>query len=190
MDTIVKNRCLWPVMALALSSGMATAQQEVHQHIGELKVIHSGGNTIDARQYYKSLTTQETQAKTVMSTTVPLIEPKPTRSEPVSMEEFFPIKTQGMGPGEPQSLRVNNLYSPFFIISMDNWSVNWMRQNYAALSEMRAYGVVVEADDWAKWEAVKSEALSNGITLTLLPGDELASMYGIDSYPVLIQGNR
>ncbi len=155
----------------------------------ETKVIYEAGKTINATRYYSKITLIEEKAEKNASDKRTLSVPRNDTKLPITMSSMFPIRTENMGPGDPHTLEHKNIYIPFFIIGMDRGSIGWLQNNYKALSNMKANGIVVEASSFTDWTELKHEALQNGVMLTLLPGDGLADMYGISTYPVLVRGN-
>ena len=187
------DRALSLLLALA-STWVVALEPEGHtpgkKHNEDLVVLLQGEDTIDAKPYYQRITIKESEFKkaTRFRPTPDILELKPSRSNPVSLKERFPVTTSLMKPGNPTRLNRDHVYQPFFLLGMDTHSIAWMRQYYQDLSVMQAHGIIVQADDWEAWLALKAEALQHGITLTLLSGDALAQMYGISRYPVLVVG--
>lgn len=156
------------------------------RHAKPLKIIFKGERTIDAAPYYRRITLKEKEYQQATQYRSAAKSLNPLRAEPVSLQEWFPIKTPSMHPGEPVRYESNHLYRPFFILGMDDYSVGWLRQHFHQLAAMQAYGVVVQASDWNAWLQMKAEALRQGITLVVMSGESLSKMYGISRYPALI----
>jgi integrating conjugative element protein (TIGR03765 family) len=74
--------------------------------------------------------------------------------------------------------------SPLFLIGDDPVSRMWLQQHLQALRRIFATGFVVNVDTP---EALRSlRTLARGLTLSAVPGDDLAQRLGIQHYPVLI----
>ena len=94
----------------------------------------------------------------------------------------WPIHSEQLQLGQPYEMSMPHLSAPFFVIGMDAVSLNWLEQNITSLQG--ALGLVVESSDPARFEQLKREVVSWGITLEAMPGDSLVSLYGITHYPV------
>jgi integrating conjugative element protein (TIGR03765 family) len=168
----------------------AQTPESAHQHAHGITVIYDAGKTVDATHYYKRLTVQALQAERSFSSGPTIAVPTADIEGPVSLEQWFPLVSHTLRVGTPIHITAPHVYKPFFIIGMDSDSIAWMRRHYKTLAARQAQGVVVEASDWKKWLALKSEALREGITLSLLRGDGLAEMYNVSTYPVFVVGER
>jgi integrating conjugative element protein (TIGR03765 family) len=77
------------------------------------------------------------------------------------------------------------LYTPFFVLGMDEQSLTWFEDAVSALAEMNATGFIVQAHSRHKWASLQAYARDHGITVSLLNGDGLARMYGFSTYPTV-----
>ena len=178
------------LLCCALASHLASADSLVPTPHPSLVTVYRGSRVIAAEPFYRKL------AQVPMTSTVAAqalqndMAARGRITTPVSPQSLFPITSAGLGPGAPREITVAQLYRPFFFIGMDSSSIAWLRTHYSRLEDIGAFGLVVEAHNWRDWLQLRGEAARAGITLSLLPGDALAGIYGIATYPTLVRGSR
>ncbi|MCW2098801.1 UNVERIFIED_ORG: integrating conjugative element protein (TIGR03765 family) [Pseudomonas psychrophila] len=98
---------------------------------------------------------------------------------------FLPIRSPSLRPG-PVEPRVNNLpgITALFLIGDDPRSHAWLQQRLSDLQRLGAAGLVVNIESAAALQALRDRA--PGLSLTPVPGDDLAQRLGLNRYPVLI----
>jgi integrating conjugative element protein (TIGR03765 family) len=155
-----------------------------------LTVIYQGPRVIAAAPFYSRLGTRPTRPDI---TPALLRHDKVARQHldtPATSEDRFPLRSEALAPGAPRTRSVERLYRPFFVLGMDPASLAWLQVNAEQLAQQGAFGLVVEAAEWNAWQALKRAAASQGIALSLMPGDALAGVYGIRTYPTLFVRSR
>ncbi|MGF6094925.1 integrating conjugative element protein [Pseudomonas sp. 18175] len=98
---------------------------------------------------------------------------------------LLPIRSPSLRPG-PVEPRVNNLpgITALFLIGDDPRSHAWLQQRLPELQRLGAAGLVVNIESAAALQALRDRA--PGLSLTPVPGDDLAQRLGLNRYPVLI----
>ena len=106
---------------------------------------------------------------------------------PVSYVEaaLLPIRSPSLRPG-PVEPRANNLpgITALFLIGDDPRSHAWLQQRLPDLQRLGAAGLVVNVESATALQALRNRA--PGLSLTPVPGDDLAQRLGLNRYPVLI----
>ncbi|HCN61910.1 MAG TPA: integrating conjugative element protein [Pseudomonas sp.] len=106
---------------------------------------------------------------------------------PVSYNEaaLLPIRSPSLRPG-PVEPRANNLpgITALFLIGDDPRSHAWLQRRLPELQRLGAAGLVVNVESAAALQALRDHA--PGLSLTPVPGDDLAQRLGLNRYPVLI----
>ena len=173
------------LLCCTLASQLASADRLIPMPHPSLVVVYRGSRVIAAEPFYSKLgqvpTTFGAAAHALQNDTA-------AREQVTTPVSLFPVTSAALGPGDPREITVDQLYQPFFFLGMDPSSLAWLRTHYARLQRIGAFGLVVEAQDWNAWLQLKAEAAQAGITLSLLPGDALAAIYGIATYPTLVRG--
>jgi integrating conjugative element protein (TIGR03765 family) len=179
---------LFPVLVLAAQTVMAgSVDHTVHE---PLTVIYRGPKIIEAAPFYHKLDGMDPTQKI---TEAHLHQDRTARTGikvPVTQQSRFPLQPKNLTPAEPLAKTVKNLYRPFFVVGMDPASIAWLRSHYGQLQQLGAFGLVVEANSWEAWQQLKREAAGQGVTLSLQPGDAIARLYAITTYPVLFRGQQ
>lgn len=177
-------------------SATAYADEKSVQGSHSLIVVHTGTQLISARPYYHKIgkkTGERARALAQLGSSAVLLAADRNAKASfsgVSGQDFLPLVSHQMQPGTPEHRVVDGLYQAFFMIGMDSASLTWLRQHYQDLARIGASGMVVQADDWAQWEALHREALGQGVALGLMPADGVARSYGFTHYPVLVTGSN
>ena len=98
---------------------------------------------------------------------------------------LLPIRSPSLRPG-PVEPRVNNLpgITALFLIGDDPRSHAWLQQRLPELQRLGAAGLVVDIESAVALQALHDRA--PGLSLTPVPGDDLAQRLGLSRYPVLI----
>ena len=98
---------------------------------------------------------------------------------------LLPIRSPSLRPG-PVEPRANNLpgITALFLIGDDPRSHAWLQQRLPELQRLGAAGLVVNVESASALQALRDRA--PGLSLTPVPGDELAQRLGLNRYPVLI----
>ena len=145
------------------------------------KVVYDSGRTVDATPFYSKQSIGGENPK--VNSSVP---PAPTMpSMSLDLADRLPLNSQLLTPGDLTVHDVKGLYTPFFVIGMDQQSLGWFNEALDVLVEMRAIGMVVEASDRDEWLALQAAAAQRGIRLSLLNGDSLATVYQFSTYPAV-----
>ena len=84
------------------------------------------------------------------------------------------------------SRHTNNAMTPypFFIVSDDIKSMQWLHKNKQRLSKMNAFGVVVNIKQGN--DTTELEKISGELPIFCLPVDELVEVFNLTNYPVLV----
>lgn len=98
---------------------------------------------------------------------------------------LLPIRSPSLRPG-PVAPRAINLpgITALFLIGDDPRSHAWLQQRLPDLQRLGAAGLVVNVESAASLQALREGA--PGLSLTPVPGDDLAPRLGLSRYPVLI----
>nr|WP_052448365.1 integrating conjugative element protein [Pseudomonas rhodesiae] len=98
---------------------------------------------------------------------------------------LLPIRSPSLRPG-PVAPRAINLpgITALFLIGDDPRSHAWLQQRLPDLQRLGAAGLVVNVESAASLQALREGA--PGLSLTPVPGDDLAARLGLSRYPVLI----
>lgn len=99
--------------------------------------------------------------------------------------DMLPVRSVRLSPGDVarRVIQAPGL-RPLFLIGDDDRSRAWLRQRRAALTELRAVGMVVNVATPEALAALRK--LVPGITLAPASGDDVAQRLGVRHYPVLI----
>lgn len=112
---------------------------------------------------------------------------EPDDLPPVSYDEamLLPIRTASLRPGpvEPRTVNLPGI-TALFLIGDDPRSHAWLQQRLADLQSLGAAGLVVNVESADALQALRERA--PGLSLTPVPGDDLAQRLGLSRYPVLI----
>ena len=128
--------------------------------------------------------------------------PPDTRQSPsgkagLTVEDLLPIKTPEMNPGlvaahvlDPLGKAQTNAIGarPLFLIGADALSRRWLAQHRARLKELGAIGMLVQADTSEDLQAIAR--IAQGLPIMPAPGTEIARLYALKHYPVLIWRGR
>ncbi|AZE99505.1 hypothetical protein C4J95_2043 [Pseudomonas orientalis] len=98
---------------------------------------------------------------------------------------LLPIRSPSLRPG-PVAPRAINLpgITALFLIGDGPRSHAWLQQRLPDLQRLGAAGLVVNVESAQALQALRDRA--PGLSLTPVPGDDLAQRLGLTRYPVLI----
>lgn len=151
-------------------------------------IIYDSGQTQPLAPYYESLRGEVPPPDT---------RPTPSGKTDLTAEDLLPIVTPEMRPGPVQARAINlpkgvplNAAGarPLFLIGADSLSRRWLAQHRARLKEIGAVGMLVQASTAQELQAVAR--IGEGLRIMPAPGTELARLYGLKHYPVLIWRGR
>jgi len=159
-----------------------------------LEIIYTGPDTESAAPFFAEIEIKNQEMGRAVERSKSLMARQTrTVSRPMRVtgaEGFFPIQTTLLKLAKPQIKRVRKLDKPIFVIGMDRVSLTWLKGNMAAIQEIKAMGVVIEAKDFRRFSMLQSQAAKLGVEITAISGDALAQGYGISTYPTLLIGAR
>lgn len=106
-------------------------------------------------------------------------------SVPYNEAMLLPIRSPSLRPG-PVEARPANLpgITALFLIGDDPRSHAWLQQRLPELQRLGAAGLVVNVESAAALQALRDRAPD--LSLTPIPGDDLAQRLGLSRYPLLI----
>lgn len=151
-------------------------------------VIYDSGQTKSLEPFLESLRGEAPP---------PDMRPSPSGKVALTVEDLLPIKTPEMRPG-PVPTRILDLPGtaapsaigarPLFLIGADSLSRRWLERRRARLKELGAIGMLVQADTLEDLQAISD--LAEGLRIMPTPGTEIARLYALKHYPVLIWRGR
>jgi len=151
-------------------------------------VIYDNGQTKSLEPFFESLRGEAPPPETRQS---------PSGKAGLTVEDLLPIKTPEMRPG-PVAARVLDPLGkaqtnatgarPLFLIGADALSRRWLVQHRARLKELGAVGMLVQADTIDELRAVAD--IAHGLHIMPASGTEIARLYALKHYPVLIWQGR
>jgi integrating conjugative element protein (TIGR03765 family) len=98
--------------------------------------------------------------------------------------DHFPVRS-ALTVGIVEQVRhSHHVARPIFIVGVDSLSIEWLVANKAHLKSIGAQGIVTNVSSQEDMDFLRERAL--GLTLSAVPVDDIASIYGIHHYPVLI----
>lgn len=153
-----------------------------------LVVLHDGSNVVSAKPYYRELEIKRGNMDAAMHRARKQLDTLATPTLPVSLATYFPIRTEHLSVAEPRQKIINQLPIPLFIIGMDARSLDWLSQNFDELKSIGARGVVVQAESFEQFDQLQRSVIAKGLLISATPGDPIANIYGIRTYPMLLKG--
>lgn len=151
-------------------------------------VIYDSGQTKSLEPFFESLRGEAPPPETRQS---------PSGKAGLTVEDLLPIKTPEMSPG-PVAARALSAPGtappnapgtrPLFLIGADPRSRRWLAQHRTRLKELGAVGMLVQADTIDDLKAVSDVA--EGLRIMPASGTEIARLYALKHYPVLIWRGR
>lgn len=128
--------------------------------------------------------------------------PPDTRRPPsgktgLTVEDLLPVRTPEMSPGVvparvldlPGAHQQNAIGSrPLFLIGADSLSQRWLAQHRTQLKELDAIGMLVQAGTAEDLRTIAR--IADGLHIMPASGTEIARLYGLKHYPVLIWRGR
>jgi len=165
--------CAWTVLLLA-TAALADATES------GLIVIYDNGATEPLAPYL-----------TPFEEAVPKSAPPPAQEDlgAADLGALLPIRTRELTPGpvEPRPWPLSPAATPvrpLFLIGADEHSRHWLVRNRDRLIKSGAIGLIVQAESLADLETLAD--LAGGIPLLPASGTDIARIYGIRHFPVLI----
>ena len=106
-------------------------------------------------------------------------------STPYNEAMLLPIRSPSLRPG-PVETRPVSLpgITALFLIGDDPRSHAWLQQRLSELQRLDAAGLVVNVESADALQTLRDRA--PGLSLTPVPGDDLAARLGLSRYPLLI----
>ena len=147
----------------------------------DLSVVYDSGRTVDATRYYAGRMRSSETPKNMAP--LPAAPAAPARS--LDLADNLPLRSAKLQPGQLEVRELEGLYTPFFVLGMDEQSLTWFEEAATTLAAMNATGFIVEAHSRSKWASLQAFARDHGIRVSLLNGDGLAKMYGFRTYPTV-----
>ncbi len=157
-------RKLFSVCLLLVSSSWSFAQPEV--------IADFGGRDTEFPKK-KNIKQQLLDRKSLAENIVPATAP-----------DHFPIRSELTVGIVEQTKHPYQVTKPMFIIGVDSLSIEWLIANKAHLKAIGAQGIVTNVSSQENMDFLRARA--PGLTLSAVPIDDIASIYGIHHYPVLI----
>lgn len=104
---------------------------------------------------------------------------------PYTDADMLPVRSERLSPGRepPRVIQAPGL-PPMFLIGDDDLSQSWLRAKLPDLQDQQAIGLVVHVE--CADALARLRALSPGLKLSPVSGDDLAERLGLRHYPVLI----
>ncbi|AZC90183.1 integrating conjugative element protein [Pseudomonas carnis] len=104
---------------------------------------------------------------------------------PYNEAALLPIRSPSLRPGpvEPRAINLPGI-TALFLIGDDPRSHAWLQRRLPDLQRLGAAGLVVNVESANALQALRDRA--PGLSLTPVPGDDLAQRLGLSRYPVLI----
>ncbi|MEE9493607.1 MAG: integrating conjugative element protein [Gammaproteobacteria bacterium] len=155
-----------------------------------LTVLHTGTDKISAMPYFEAITAIRDKGQSerrILDNAKRKLDTIRMPDTPISLNQFFPLKSQRLQVGQPTVKYIDKLTTPIFIIGMDTASLTWLEDSSADLKKINAVGIVVQAESSARFATLKARARKHGLHLEIGFGDPLADGYGLETYPVLIK---
>jgi integrating conjugative element protein (TIGR03765 family) len=104
-----------------------------------------------------------------------------------TLNSYPVLSSIGVGLVEPHKINPDvqsQRVQPFFIVGDDASSREWLAANAAELTRYGARGIVANVLSEARLRALQEMVAP--LSLVAVPVDEIAKIYGIDAYPVLV----
>lgn len=117
----------------------------------------------------------------------------PSGKTGLTVEDLLPVTTPEMSPGVvsarvldlPGARQQNAIGSrPLFLIGADSLSQRWLAQHRAQLKGLDAIGMLVQAETAEDLRTIAR--IADGLHIMPASGTEIARVYGLKHYPVLI----
>jgi len=152
------------------------------------QILYDSGQTQPLAPYYESLRGEVPPPDT---------RPTPSGKADLTVEDLLPIDTPEMNPGPLQAHAINlpkgvplNAAGarPLFLIGTDPLSRRWLVRHRARLKAVGAVGMLVQASTVEELQAVAR--IGEGLRIMPASGTELARLYALKHYPVLIWRGR
>lgn len=103
---------------------------------------------------------------------------------PATVPDHFPIRSELTVGIVEQTKHSYQVARPMFIIGVDSLSIEWLIANKTNLKAIGAQGIVTNVSSQENMDFLRARAPE--LTLSAVPVDDIASIYGIHHYPVLI----
>jgi len=151
-------------------------------------VIYDSGQTRPLAPYLESLRGEDPP---------PDRRRRPSGQAGLTAEELLPVETPGMSPGPVQRRDVDLPDGvpkaamgarPLFLIGADPLSRRWLADHRARLEAIGAVGMLVDSETEADLRTIAR--LAQGLRIMPAPATEIAKLYDLKHYPVLIWRGR
>jgi integrating conjugative element protein (TIGR03765 family) len=160
------------MMTLVMFSPLAMAS---------LVVVRDSGNTISARPYFQvKAPNQKTLAATIKAQTYKL------ENHPIQLNNLLYPAESSFTSGSVTKHRITEKHLmnvKFFVMSSDERSIRWAKENSAYLNRIRAQGIITNVDKANQTAHVEKET---GLTLMPTNIDGLEKTVGTKHYPFLL----
>ncbi|MGH8655783.1 MAG: PFL_4695 family integrating conjugative element protein [Gammaproteobacteria bacterium] len=157
------------VLALALSASLPGAALEV--------IRDAGGEPIGP--YLARLAPRDVRA--IRPVGVPIARSDRT----YSLKQHLPIRSPSLTPGPVEARQLSTRFlQPLFLVGADPRSLAWLEANRERLKQLRAIGMLVQAENEAELKAAM--AVARGLPLIPASGEAFATALGVRHYPVLV----
>lgn len=170
------------LLLLMLFYAIAAVGDEQHSTV----VVYDAGGAISAAPYLRHIEQAATKLDNAVNDAQALLDAANIDPQPVGLEAFFPFRSERLRPATPSQKSIDELTSPLFVIGMDAASLRWLERSFEQLKALGAQGLVVQAESFDDFDALRRKALARGLMIDVAPGDALAEGFGIHSYPVLL----
>jgi len=182
----IPSRQCWPTLLLvAFVSVFASVSA-----IAELTVIYDSGHTKPIAPLLKPFVSDQRQpdhpAAAADSADQKVL-------NGATLSNLLPVRSPGLLVGDlagrqlktgVQARLAQGNPRPFFLIGSDRLSLKWLATHRDTLRSIGAVGMLVQAD--TEQDARNVAEISQGLSITLGSGSDLARALGVDRYPVLI----
>ncbi len=172
------------ILTIIMPNAMALETHGKHH----TELIYQGTDTISAKQYYRKITRVETKKNQALTRAQISLSKQKNGFAEKNISSLFPFTSRLLKPGLPNRSVIKGLPSPIFVIGMDKASLTWLEANIDELKRKGATGLVVQADSLSSFSNLQEVIRQRGISLEIINGDSIAEMYGIQTYPVFIEG--
>ena len=114
----------------------------------------------------------------------PAVQPPPPPSPPDPLRVSTPALTPGPQPRVPLGPARGALPRPLFLVGADPLSLAWLQKHRERLKEIGAVGLIIEAPDGDAVRRMRQAGA--GLTMGVGSGADLAWLFSLQHYPVLI----
>jgi len=168
-------------LCISLASLLAGTHALAQFPVSRLIVVQDGNGTSALPYYEESGLTAEPEPAVS-----PFAQAQPSALvQPVSEANMLPVVSQRVTPGRVISRKIHAPgLTPFFIVGDDELSRRWLQARYPMLQSLGAFGLVVNVQTLDALQSLRQ--LAPGLTLSAVPGDDLAYRLKLEHYPALV----